>query len=65
VSHRDVVSLKIFDILGRQQAHLVNEEVTAGRHAILWDPGDLPSGIYLCRLQADSFCQTKKMVLLK
>lgn len=60
------VSLKIYDILGREIRTLVNNELTsAGEYSINFDATDLPSGIYLYRLQAGKFSQVKKMMLLK
>ena len=59
------VSLKVFNLLGEEVITLVNEMQSAGTHTVLFDGSGLPSGIYLCRLQAGSFVETKKMVLLK
>jgi hypothetical protein len=59
------VSLKLFDILGRKVADLVDEEVPAGRHVIALDAEDLSSGVYVYRLQVDGFSQTRKLVVLK
>ncbi|MBU1937256.1 T9SS type A sorting domain-containing protein, partial [bacterium] len=59
------VSLKVFDLLGREVAILVDEVHPAGIHNATFDGSDLPSGIYFYRLQAGDFVQTKKMVLLK
>jgi len=59
------VSLKVFDLLGREAATLVAEERKPGRYKITWDASRLPSGVYFYRLQAGAFVETKKMVLLK
>ncbi len=59
------VSLKVFDLLGREVQTLVDEVQPAGTHSITFDGTGLPSGIYLYRLQAGDFTMTKKMVLLK
>jgi len=59
------VVIKVFDILGREIETLVNEEKPVGTYEITWYAENLPSGIYFYRLQADSFVETKKMVLLR
>jgi hypothetical protein len=58
-------TLKVYDILGREVATLVSGEVAPGRHAVTWNAAGLPSGVYLYRLTAGSFVQTKKMMLMK
>ena len=60
-----LVSIKLFDILGREVKTLVKEMKTAGRYIYNLDASNLASGIYFYRLQAGSFVQTKKMVLMK
>ena len=59
------VSLKVFDMLGREVVKLVNGELSAGSYAITFDARGLTSGIYFYRLQAGSFSQTKKMIVAK
>jgi uncharacterized delta-60 repeat protein len=59
------VSVKVFDLLGREVTTLVQGIIPAGSYTVTWDAGDLPSGLYLCRMNAGEFTQTKKMVLLK
>jgi len=59
------VNLKIYDILGSEIATLVNEEKPIGSYEFEFDATALPSGIYFYRLQAGSFIETKKMVLMK
>jgi hypothetical protein len=59
------VQIKIFDILGNEIETLVNEEKSAGTYEITWNATNLTSGIYLYQLQAGSFIDTKKMILLK
>jgi hypothetical protein len=65
VSIGNPVTLKIYDILGREIQILVNEKLNPGIYEVTFDGSNLPSGIYFYRLQAGSFSQTKKMVLLK
>ena len=60
-----LVSLKLFDVLGRQVATLVNEVKPAGEYEVEFNASNLPSGIYFYKFQAGSFTSTKKMILLK
>jgi hypothetical protein len=63
---RSHVLLSVYDVLGRKVATLVDEVKEAGRYEVLWNPSqDLPSGVYFYVLQAGSFIDTKKLVLLK
>jgi len=59
------VIIKVYDILGNEIETLVNEEKPTGTFEITWYAEGLPSGIYFYRLQAGSFVETKKMVLMK
>jgi hypothetical protein len=59
------VTLKVFDSLGREVVMLVNHEMRPGEHTVAFDGSNLASGVYLYRLQAGSFVETKKMVLAK
>ena len=60
-----LISLKVFDLLGREVATLVNNMMQAGTFGIAWDAGSMPSGVYFARLQAGTFVQTRKLLLLK
>jgi hypothetical protein len=62
---RGRLALKIFDILGREVATLVNGDLEAGSHQATFDASKLSSGIYFYRLQAERFVSVKKMLLLK
>ena len=59
------VQLKIYDILGNEVITLVNDQKTPGIYEVTFDAAGLASGIYIYRLIADSFVETKKMVLLR
>lgn len=59
------VSIKVYDVLGAVVAILVNEQKPAGSYEINFNADGLPSGVYLYKLQAGSFVETKKMILLK
>jgi hypothetical protein len=59
------VSLKIYDITGREVASLVNQEHVSGKYVVSFNAADLASGIYLYQLKVNNFNSTKKMMLLK
>jgi hypothetical protein len=59
------VQLKVYDVLGNEVATLVNEEKPAGSYEVEFDASGLSSGIYFYKLQAGSFIDTRKMLLLK
>ena len=58
------VSLKVYDLLGREIASLTQAHLEAGYHQVQWK-ANVASGIYFYRLQTEEFVETKKMVLLK
>lgn len=60
-----LVQLSIYNILGEEVKTLLNEEKSAGNHSVQFNASHLASGIYLYRIQAENFVQTKKMILLK
>ncbi|RPH94354.1 T9SS C-terminal target domain-containing protein [candidate division KSB1 bacterium] len=59
------VSLRVFDLLGREVAVLKKGLVAAGTHRVVFDGGGLASGIYFARLDAGDYIQTKKIVLMR
>lgn len=59
------VTLKIFDVLGREIRTLVNDFKSSGEYEISFDASYLASGVYFYRLQVGSYTQTKKMTVLK
>jgi hypothetical protein len=59
------VTLKIYDVLGKEVAILVNEEQSAGNYEVNFDASKLSSGVYFYTLTTDNFKQSKKMILLK
>jgi len=60
-----LVTLTVYDLLGREVATLVNEEKPAGNYEVEFSSEGLTSGLYFYKLQAGSFTETKKMLLLK
>lgn len=65
IPNSNKVSLKIFDLLGREVATLVNQYQTAGTYKVSFDGGNLSSGIYLYKLETNGITKSKSMVLLK
>ncbi len=61
----EMVTLKIYDILGREVALLINENLPAGKYKYRWDAGRLASGVYIYKLKAGSYSSMKKLILLK
>jgi hypothetical protein len=59
------INLKIYDLLGREVATLVDGQMEAGTHRVSFDASRVASGVYFYRIQAGSFTATKKLVLLK
>jgi hypothetical protein len=60
-----LVTLKVYDELGRLVKTLVNENQNAGAHSVTFNASNLASGVYFYRLTAGSFVETKKLMLLK
>jgi hypothetical protein len=65
IPDQSYVTLKIYDLLGREVDNLVNEELNSGSYNIVWNAENLSSGVYFYNLVSGSFSETKKMVLLK
>ncbi len=59
------VTLKVYDVLGRDVATLVDRAMSAGDHEAVWNAGGLPSGVYVARLEANGNVKMQKMVLMK
>lgn len=60
-----IVSLKIYDVSGKQIAEMINGRVEAGSYIFNYNAGNLPSGVYFYRLKTENYIETKKMILLK
>jgi hypothetical protein len=65
IPERSFITIKVYNILGKEIAILVNEEILSGSHEVEFDGKGLASGIYYYRITTDNFSQTKKMILLK
>jgi hypothetical protein len=59
------VSLKVFDVLGREVATLVDDNLAPGEHEVRWDASGVASGVYLYQLRMGSYSETRKLVLLR
>src|SRR3989339_841327 len=60
-----VVTLKLYDVLGKEIKTLVNEEKNKGRYTYNFDGSDLPSGVYIYQLRVNDFMASKKLMLIK
>lgn len=65
IAEPGLVSIKVFDILGRQIADLVNEQKSAGAYTVDFNAQSLSAGVYFYRIESGSFKASKKMILLK
>jgi photosystem II stability/assembly factor-like uncharacterized protein len=59
------VKLAVYDLLGREVAVLVNEKKAAGSYEVKWDGAYFPTGVYICRMTAGDFVESRKMLLMK
>ncbi|MBT8379233.1 MAG: T9SS type A sorting domain-containing protein [Ignavibacteria bacterium] len=62
---KNLVILRVYDLLGNEIATIVNENLSAGEYEIEFNGNGMSSGIYIYQLKSGSFIQTKKMILLK
>ncbi len=65
IQNPGLVQLKVYDVLGREVSTLINEIKYAGNYEAVFDGSNLPSGIYLYRLEAGNYSAVKKLLLLK
>jgi hypothetical protein len=65
IARKQHVTLKIYGVLGKEVATLVNAEKPSGNYSVNFDGSRLPSGVYFYRLTAGVFTATKKLILLK
>jgi hypothetical protein len=64
--HRGMlVTLKVYDVLGKEVATLVDEKMEAGKHSVRWDAERVTSGVYYYKLTAKNFSETKKLLIIK
>jgi hypothetical protein len=65
VPQQAIVSLKLFDLLGREIATLIEEDIKPGAYKLTFKSDGLPSGIYFYQFRSDGFVETKRLTLLK
>jgi hypothetical protein len=65
IPSKGLVSLKIYDVTGKEVGQLVNTTLRAGSYTAQFDGGKLSSGIYFYTLRTEGFVETKKMMLIK
>ena len=65
IPKQGLVTLKVYDVLGREVANLVNEVKTAGNYIVDFDASYLASGVYFYKLEVNGFSDVKRMMLIK
>jgi hypothetical protein len=65
VPKESYITLKVYDLLGKEVAIVAQGTKEAGEYSVVWNADNVPSGVYFFRLQAGTFVQTNKMVLMK
>ncbi len=61
----EFVRLKVFNMLGQEVASVLNKQINAGRHQVIFDASNLISGVYYYQIEAGNYLATKRMVLMK
>lgn len=65
ISIKTLVRISLFDIQGREVQVLIDKILTAGNYNLKWDASNYPSGVYLCKMQANGFVYSQKLLLVK
>ncbi|MBK8943896.1 MAG: T9SS type A sorting domain-containing protein [Ignavibacteriae bacterium] len=65
IPEASIVKIKIYDIIGREVATILNKNLSAGSHELPFDASSLESGVYVYRISANNFSDSKKMILMK
>jgi hypothetical protein len=65
LSSEGFVTIKVYDVLGKELTTLVNDIKQSGIHELNFDASDYGSGIYMYRMTINNFTQTRKMIILK
>ena len=61
----ELVTLTVYDILGREVETILNQHINVGTHYIQWDGSNVSTSIYFVRMESGEFNQTRKMMMLK
>jgi hypothetical protein len=59
------VTLKVYDLLGREVATLVNDVKTPGSYTVAWDASGYASGVYIYRMKAGGYNKARRMIFMK
>ena len=65
IPQTEYVTLKVYNLLGQEVAKLASKEFNAGNYTYNWDASDMAGGIYFYQLEAGTYFETRKMVLIK
>ncbi len=65
IGREGIVSVKVYDMLGKEVTTIVNKNYKPGKYSVIWDATGQPSGIYFFKLMSGSRIQTRKMIMLK
>lgn len=65
IPQKSFIVLKIYDVIGKELAILINEKLDAGSYIYQWGASEFPSGVYFYKIEANNFIETKRMVLIK
>jgi len=65
IPYKGLVTIKMYDVLGRETAHLLGKQLPQGENTIIWNAENYPSGIYFCKVQYSSMIKTMKLLLLR
>lgn len=65
LAQREQVTLKVFDVLGREVATLIDKKMPAGEHAVVFDAKELTSGVYFYQLKTAGNAETRKLLLMR
>ncbi len=65
LASNEFTTLKVYDVIGKEIATLVNNQMEAGQYEVTFDAGNLPSGVYIYSLNAGNFKETRKMILMR